>query len=104
MASERTPRFALPNLTRTLGQLEAVGVVRMKSVNHRKIPTAAVRWLEDRQADLLPVPYYHIVFTLPAPISAIANYNLELISIVEDEKSVNKRTEKKFAASRRASL
>ena len=50
------------------------------------------------------MPYYHIVFTLPAPISAIANYNLELISIVEDEKSVNKRTEKKFAASRRASL
>ena len=66
--------------------------------------SAALRWLEDRQADLLPVPYYHIVFTLPAPISAIADYNMELISIVEDEKSVNKRTEKKFAASRRASL
>jgi len=34
--------------------------------------SAAQRWLEARQADLLPVPYYHVVFTLPAPISAIA--------------------------------
>jgi hypothetical protein len=36
---------------------------------------AARRWLEDRQADLLPVEYYHVVFTLPAPISEIAWYN-----------------------------
>jgi hypothetical protein len=34
--------------------------------------SAAHRWLEARQADLLPVEYYHVVFTLPAPISAIA--------------------------------
>jgi len=37
--------------------------------------TAARRWLEARQADLLPLDYYHVVFTLPAPISAIAYYN-----------------------------
>ena len=37
--------------------------------------SAAHRWLEARQADLLPVEYYHVVFTLPAPISAIAWYN-----------------------------
>ena len=37
--------------------------------------SAAQRWLEARQADLLPVDYYHVVFTLPAPISAIAYYN-----------------------------
>lgn len=37
--------------------------------------TAAQRWLDDRQADLLPVDYYHVVFTLPAPISEIAYYN-----------------------------
>jgi len=36
---------------------------------------AARAWLEARQADLLPVAYYHVVFTLPAPISAIAYYN-----------------------------
>jgi hypothetical protein len=40
---------------------------------------AAKRWLEARQADLLPVKYYHVVFTLPAPISAIAYYNKTLL-------------------------
>ena len=38
--------------------------------------TAARRWLESRQADLLPVPYYHLVFTLPAPTRAIAYPNM----------------------------
>jgi len=40
---------------------------------------AAKRWLEARQADLLPVDYYHVVFTLPAPISDIAYYNKAVI-------------------------
>ena len=40
---------------------------------------AARRWLEARQADLLPVDYYHLVFTLPAPISAIAYTNKTVI-------------------------
>jgi hypothetical protein len=30
------------------------------------------QWLADRQAELLPVPYFHVVFTMPAPIAAIA--------------------------------
>jgi hypothetical protein len=33
---------------------------------------AARAWLAEREADLLPVPYFHVVFTLPAPIAAIA--------------------------------
>jgi hypothetical protein len=41
--------------------------------------SAAKRWLEARQADLLPVDYYHVVFTLPAPISAIAYTNKTVI-------------------------
>ena len=41
--------------------------------------TAARRWLEARQADLLPVEYYHLVFTLPATISDIAYYNKAVI-------------------------
>jgi hypothetical protein len=41
--------------------------------------SAAKRWLEARQADLLPLDYYHVVFTLPAPISAIAYYNKAVI-------------------------
>lgn len=40
---------------------------------------AAQRWLEARQADLLPVEYYHVVFTLPGPISTIAYYNKAVI-------------------------
>jgi hypothetical protein len=41
--------------------------------------SAALRWLADRQADLLPVQYFHVVFTLPAPIAAIGYYNKEVI-------------------------
>ena len=36
---------------------------------------AARQWLEDREAELLPVPYYHVVFTLPAKIGAMAFHN-----------------------------
>jgi len=41
--------------------------------------SAAHRWLEARQADLLPVEYYHLVFTLPAPISDLAYSNKAVI-------------------------
>ena len=41
--------------------------------------SAARRWRQDRQADLLPVDYYHVVFTLPAPISDIAYQNKAVI-------------------------
>ena len=40
---------------------------------------AAKRWLDARQADLLPVEYYHVVFTLPAPIADIAYQNKAVI-------------------------
>jgi len=40
---------------------------------------AAKEWLADRQAELLPVPYYHVVFTVPAPIADIAYYNKAVI-------------------------
>jgi hypothetical protein len=36
---------------------------------------AAKEWLADREAELLPVPYYHVVFTLPAPVADIAYQN-----------------------------
>jgi Putative transposase/Transposase zinc-binding domain len=36
---------------------------------------AAQEWLADRAAELLPVPYSHVVFTLPAPIADIAYQN-----------------------------
>ncbi len=40
---------------------------------------AAYDWLEARRADLLPVEYFHVVFTLPAPIADIAYANKAVI-------------------------
>ena len=40
---------------------------------------AARNWLEDREAELLPVPYFHVVYTLPAPIANLAYTNKAVI-------------------------
>jgi hypothetical protein len=41
--------------------------------------TAARTWLAEREADLLPVGYFHVVFTLPAEIADIAFQNKALV-------------------------
>jgi hypothetical protein len=57
--------------------------VSYNSCRNRHCPkcqsSAAQRWLDARQADLLPVEYYHVVFTLPAPIADIAYTNKSAI-------------------------
>jgi hypothetical protein len=40
---------------------------------------ARAEWLDARRAELLPVPYFHIVFTLPAPLAAIAFQNKAVV-------------------------
>src|ERR1700716_1847482 len=40
---------------------------------------ARAEWLAARQAELLPVPYFHVVFTLPAPVAEIAFQNKETV-------------------------
>jgi predicted Zn-ribbon and HTH transcriptional regulator len=40
---------------------------------------AATEWLAEREAELLPVPYFHLVFTLPAAIADIAYQNKAVI-------------------------
>jgi len=40
---------------------------------------AAREWLAAREAELLPVPYFHVVFTLPAKIAAIAYQNKAVV-------------------------
>jgi hypothetical protein len=40
---------------------------------------AAREWMEEREAELLPVPYFHIVFTLPAPIGDVAHQNKAVV-------------------------
>ena len=53
--------------------------VSYNSCRNRHCPkcqaAAAKEWLADRQAELLPVPYFHVVFTLPRPIADIAYQN-----------------------------
>jgi hypothetical protein len=41
--------------------------------------SASREWLEARQAELLPVPYFHVVFSLPAEIAEIAYQNKGLV-------------------------
>jgi hypothetical protein len=44
---------------------------------------ARAQWLEDRQSELLPTPYFHVVFTVPEQIAAIAYQNkAEVYSIL----------------------
>ena len=54
-------------------------LIAYNSCRNRHCPkcqgAAAKDWLAARQAELLPVPYYHLVFTLPAPIAGIAYHN-----------------------------
>ena len=40
---------------------------------------ARAQWLEDRRAELLDTQYFHVVFTLPGDIAAIAYQNKELV-------------------------
>jgi hypothetical protein len=58
-------------------------LIAYNSCRNRHCPkcqdAAAKQWLAEREVDLLPVPYYHIVFTLPAPISDIAYQNKSAI-------------------------
>ena len=58
-------------------------VIAYNSCRNRHCPkcqgAAARQWLADREAELLPVPYYHVVFTLPAAIADIAYQNRAVI-------------------------
>ena len=40
---------------------------------------ARAQWLEDRQAELLDVPYFHVVFTVPQEIEVIAFQNQTVV-------------------------
>jgi hypothetical protein len=66
-------------------QCNDCGMVRIayNSCRDRHCPKcqglARAEWLADRQADLLPVPYFHIVFTVPAPIAVIALQNKAVV-------------------------
>jgi hypothetical protein len=54
-------------------------LIAYNSCRNRHCPkcqgAAAKQWLAEREAELLPVPYFHVVFTLPGPIADIAYQN-----------------------------
>jgi hypothetical protein len=57
--------------------------IRYRSCRNRHCPkcqgAAREKWLEQRQGELLPIEYFHVVFTLPEAIAAIAFYNKEAV-------------------------
>jgi hypothetical protein len=61
----------------------AYTTIAYNSCRNRHCPkcqgAAARTWLAEREAELLPVPYYHVVFTLPAAIADIAYQNKAVI-------------------------
>jgi len=66
-------------------QCDACGTTRIayNSCRNRHCPKcqgpARAEWQADRQAELLPVPYFHVVFTLPAPAAEIAFQNKAIV-------------------------
>ena len=58
-------------------------MIAYNSCRNRHCPkcqgAAAREWLADRKAELLPVGYFHVVFTLPAPIADIAFHNKRVV-------------------------
>jgi hypothetical protein len=58
-------------------------VIAYNSCRNRHCPkcqgAAAKQWLAEREAELLPAPYFHVVFTLPGPLADIAYQNKAVI-------------------------
>jgi hypothetical protein len=58
-------------------------LIAYNSCRNRHCPkcqgAAAKQWLAERAAELLPVPYYHVVFTVPAAVADIAYQNKAVI-------------------------
>jgi hypothetical protein len=54
-------------------------VISYNSCRNRHCPkcqaSARAKWLTEREAELLPVPYFHVVFTLPETIGGLARQN-----------------------------
>jgi Putative transposase/Transposase zinc-binding domain len=66
-------------------QCDACGHQRVfyNSCRNRHCPKcqslARAHWLEQRRAELLPTPYFHVVFTVPEQIAAIAYHNKTVV-------------------------
>jgi hypothetical protein len=58
-------------------------VIAYNSCRNRHCPkcqgAASRRWLADREAELLPVQYFHVVYTLPSELRDIAYQNKRVV-------------------------
>src|SRR5262245_22238767 len=58
-------------------------LIAYNSCRNRHCPkcqaAASRRWLADREAELLPVPYFHVVYTLPSELRDIAYQNKRVV-------------------------
>ena len=74
--TRRRPRSAATSSAARTARTNGSPTTPAGIVTSSEVPGgAARRWLEDREAELLPAPYYHVVFTLPAAIGAVALQN-----------------------------
>ena len=78
-------RCRTPALGTTVAQCDTCGgvTVRYHSCRNRHCPKcqtlAKERWLAARSAELLAVPYFHVVFTLPHALNALAQGNPRIV-------------------------
>jgi hypothetical protein len=81
-AIERCRTAALGGHRETCDRCGAVRI-RYNSCRNRHCPKCQTltkeRWLAARKADLLPIPYFHVVFTLPHTLNALAQGNPRVI-------------------------
>jgi hypothetical protein len=74
-----------PALGGHIEQCDDCGLIRYAyhSCRNRHCPKcqglARAAWLEARESELLPVPYYHVVFTLPPAAAEIAFHNKRVV-------------------------
>ena len=58
-------------------------VISFNSCRNRHCPkcqgSAARKWLAEREAELLPVPYFHVVYTLPSQLRDVAYQNKRVV-------------------------
>lgn len=62
---------------------QRAGRISYNSCRNRHCPKclegAQRKWLAERESELLPVPYFHIVFTIPRELAAIAHQNRRIL-------------------------
>jgi len=82
-AIERCRTAALAGMSRVAERGVGHTEIAYNSCRNRHCPkcqgAASRRWLAEREAELLPVPYFHVVYTLPSQLRDIAYQNKRVV-------------------------